>query len=288
MGVTWRFTHCRSTLLSFALIFCAGTIAHSQSGPLEFDPRFGLVLFQAEVNGATIGKFGIDTGADGFYVSDKFARKSGLRVSEPDQTRVVRGVVGSSPVAHATFRSFAIGEETLYNLPVEVINLDLLSGRKAELDGLVGFSVLRNFYVTIDYPSQSIELFTQEPKLLKANSNMTGSFSLRNHLIVVDVSLNGGGAYSMVIDYCASSSLIIPEIASQFGSASTDEYLEIDSARVGPLAVGKSRFWIKPLSSFKESSAWKGVVGIIGFPFLRDNRITIDYVREKFYLHSAK
>jgi len=240
MSVASYFTYCRTALLPIALIFCAGIEVQAQSGPLEFDPRFGLVLFQAEVNGAIKGKFGIDTGADGFYVSEKFARNSRLRVSEPDNTRVVRGVVGSSPVAYATFRSFTIGEETLYNLPVEVIDLDLLSGRKAELDGLVGFSVLRNFYVTVDYPSQTIELFTREPKLLMANSNLTGSFKLQNHLIVVDVILNGADAYSMVLDYCASSSLIIPEVASQFGSAASNEYLEIDSARVGPLEVGRS------------------------------------------------
>ncbi|HSH00362.1 MAG TPA: retropepsin-like aspartic protease, partial [candidate division Zixibacteria bacterium] len=175
-------------LLKFAL--CAVALALPVTAArFPFDPSRGLVELEGSVNGFFTGRFGIDTGAEGFYLDEQFARAAGLELSEPEPGRVVRGLDGSSEIRRATLRSFAVGDERLYNLGVDVVDLGALShSAAAPPDGLVGQDVLRRFYLTIDYPQRRLDLFSHEPDH-SSESLRVVAFDKSQPLIYLDVSL---------------------------------------------------------------------------------------------------
>ena len=273
------------------LWLCAFGIAVSLRADTDiviFDPSRGLVEFTAVVNGATRGRFGVDTGADRFYVDRDFARRAGLSITPVNGARV-RGVDGESTIESAFLRSFAVGEEALYNVPVDVIDINRLS-ENGRIDGLVGHIALSRFYVTVNYPARTFVLHAQEPEFLKGPESdyAVAPFRLEGHLVVVDVALEGPEHLRLFLDFCANVSTLSPAAAIRVGlTASTDGWVAPTWAQVGDVRVNAPRFVVRDLKHILPPRSQGSVDGILGYTFLRDLCLTIDYHRDKIYFHRS-
>lgn len=264
------------------VLFAVSLGLPAKTARFPFDPSRGLVEVEATLNGALVGRFGLDTGADLLYIDRDFALRAGVLVPENQPGKIVRGISGQSQVASVQVRSFAIGDERIYNVPVEIIDLKALSGIKSNPpDGLIGYEALRRFYVTVDYPNQKIELFTFEPRH-DPNSVISVPFDQVGHLIVVKCEIDGK-SMNMFLDYCASHTLLTPEALKKLGRQQTENQA-LEKISLGQIEVSDIPFVVRTLDNLADPRVVK-LDGILGYSFLRRFRITVDYGRKQLLFH---
>ena len=253
-----------------------------------FDASTGLVVADVRINNRVTGRFGIDTGADRLYIDKSFAEKHYLaKDGIPDQRKVV-GLNGATGGYFVSFRSIEVGDQRLNNVKATVIDFDELSGNRNvdHPDGLIGYDILSRMYVTVDYPANSFELEINRPRFLSGRTYETVSFRPIKHFIVVDVTFPDNRTRPMLLDYCATHTVISLEIAEQIqidskdgGSAFLD--LEID----GTIRSSGVETIVRDMSLFRKSMSRVKIDGILGRTFLADHKITIDYRTSQIYLH---
>lgn len=270
----------------FRLSLCALLLSLPLSAArFPFDPSRGLVELEGSVNGFFTGRFGIDTGAEGFYLDEKFARAAGLELSEPAADRRVRGLDGGSEIRRATLRSFAVGDERIYNLGVDVVDLSALShSDAAPPDGLVGQDVLRRFYLTIDYPQRQLDLFSHEPDHTGESLTVV-PFDNSQRLIYVDVRIDDAPPLRCILDYCASTTMFDPGALERAGlSVAADSYHRAGPMTVGGVTATGVFYYVRSLAGLNTDG--RQIDGVLGYSWLRDFKLTIDYGRGLLLFHN--
>ena len=261
------------------------------SESIPFDPRRGLVEVEVTINGMAKGTFGIDTGADALYIDRDFAGENGLKIRELGKEKYVTGIAGSALAAEVDIRSLRIGkEETLYNLSAIALDMDQLSVERGwkPPDGLIGFDVLRRFYVTVNYPDATMELISHEPDFLTDNSEFVSvPFEQDGHLVLVEVDFGDGVVAPMIFDYCASLTTISYELADRLGV----DYSESDRVLIDEMSLGPE-IWqsdvqalVTDHGAFGKGMSDADIEGILGASFLYRWGITVDYKRRRIYVH---
>ena len=121
--------------------------------------------------------------------------------------------------------------------------------------------------------------------------------SLAKPLLLVDVRANGHGPFQFAIDTGTSTTAIAPELAQQLGlkaspvgplttgdaqvnvTAGTLESFQVDRAGIDDLVVVVADFF-----SMLSQAVGVRLDGIVGYNFLRNFRVVIDYPGEKLRL----
>ena len=253
-----------------------------------FDASTGLVVADVRINNRVTGRFGIDTGADRLYIDKSFAEKHYLaREGIPDQRQVV-GLNGVTGGYFVSFRSMEVGDQRLNNVKATVIDFNELSGNRSvnHPDGLIGYDILRRMYVTVDYPANSFELETNQPRFLSGRGYERVSFKPIKHMVVVDVTFIDGRTRPMILDYCATHTVISPELAEQIHINSEDGgSIFLDLEIQGTIRSSGVETIVRDMSSLRRSMPRVKIDGILGRTFLADHKITIDYRTSQIYLH---
>jgi hypothetical protein len=269
-------------LLLFSLVVTAVL-----SADLPFDPSRGLVEIEVVLDGAVKGRFGIDTGADRLYIDQEFAEKNNLKFAPFQAQRDVTGIDGSSPARSISLKSLQFGDQTLENLKATAIDMrGVITDQRAGVpDGLIGYDVLRNFFVSVDYPAKTIELEDEPPDFLTGKRYETVPYRTYRHLIIVDAVFNDDVSAPMLLDYCASVTVVSPALAEQM-----DLVLEprevgfVSTIEIGDGVSSDSvATVIADLTAFKRSTPRGEFEGILGATFLRNHRVTIDYAQQQIY-----
>ena len=256
---------------------------------VPFDPSRGLVEVEVTIDGRIDGRFGIDTGADHLYVDKTFADKNRLVYYDEMDNRRIVGVAGSSAGNYAQLRSMAIGDERLYNLRAIVTDLAAVAGPLAGAppDGLIGFDVIRRFYVTVDYPNSRLELNQGEPALIRNNDYTAIPFRESGHLILVEVSFADDVSATMILDFCASYSTVSDALAGRLGLRQhTRDVQTLPEMSLGKGVVGRDVKVIAMDVNSGPGNSRGAYEGIIGASFLYRHKITIDYKRHRVLIHN--
>jgi len=255
---------------------------------VPFDPSRGLVEVQVKIDGRISGRFGIDTGADHLYVDRTFAEKNQLKYYNELNGREIVGVSGRTSGNYANLRSLAIGEERLYNLRAIVTDLAALSGNTAAPpDGLIGFDVIRRFYVTVDYPNNQLELNQGEPSFIRENNFTSIPFRTSGHLILVDVSFANDITATMILDFCASYSTVSKNLAGRLGlNQHTRNAQTLTEMTIGNSVTNHNVKVIAMDVAEGPGNSSNSYEGIIGASFLYRHKITIDYKRHRVLIHN--
>jgi len=261
---------------------------------VPFDPSGGLVEVDVLLDGHIRARFGIDTGADKLYIDKTFARKHGLSFAENTRRRKVAGVDGASSVSFVDLNSLAIGEEIMNDLRATAIDMHELAGSQsiAAPDGLIGFNILRRFYVTVDYPARMLTLQTGRPRFLSGRKYSEFSFRQHKHLILVEVTLDDQATCPMILDYCASHTLISPQLAGELGldytigKVSFIDRISMSGLMTGPGVVARNvPVVVTDFSQYRRSVPRAGFAGILGGSFLSLYKVTVDYQHQRVYFH---
>ena len=256
---------------------------------VPFHPERGLVEVEVLIDGRVKGRFGIDTGADRLYIDRDFAEKNNLsKVGGPPPRQVV-GVDGSSDVSWVELRSLKVGKERLYNLRAAAIDLGALikDQSRGYPDGLLGHEILRRFYVTVDYPHHLLEMQMEEPDIFATKKYVSVPFRTKRHFILVEATFDDSVTADMILDYCASYTVITPELAARLGAATTvGKRSTIKSIRLDDkVSSGRVVVTVRDLQNLRQSARGIEFEGILGASFLYRHKITIDYKRKKIHLH---
>jgi predicted aspartyl protease len=258
-----------------------------------------LILLPTRVNGAGPFDFILDTGAGTSLLSTELAQQLNIKVLGTKEGQSAGGKVS---VSLAKVESLALGQAKIEDVEVGIVDLGHIGKAiGTKIDGDVGYNFLKHFRVTIDY--QTSEIRFDDPKRIENFGKPSKPeipmrlASPAKPLVLVDVYANGRGPFQFAIDTGTSTTAISPEAAQQLG---------IDSSPIGPLTTGGSQVNVTAgnLKSFQVGGAriddlvvvvadffamlsqavGAKLDGIVGYNFLRNFRVVMDYPSEKFRL----
>jgi hypothetical protein len=260
--------------------------------PVPFDPQRGLVEVQVRLDGRVNGKFGLDTGADRLYIDKTFAKANGFTFADATAAHEIVGLNGTDKSAAVSLRSLAIGDETLYNLAATAVDLDQLTLDRTNdhPDGLIGFDILRLFYLTIDYPAKTADLYMAEPRFLSGREFETVPFRQFRHLIIVDATINNRLTKPMILDYCASYTTVSRQLAAELElTPNANGLVTLSSVSLGDAVVENQVPAVaQDIDQYRQTFPGADFEGIIGTSFLWRHKITVDYKRRHIYIHTAR
>jgi predicted aspartyl protease len=258
-----------------------------------------LILLPVQVNGDGPFEFILDTGAGTSLLSSDLAKKLKIKIIS---TKEGQSAGGKISVSLGKVDSLAVGQAKLDDVDVGIVDLTHIGNTiGTKIDGDVGYNFLKHFRITIDY--QDCEIRLDEPRPIerlgrpaKAEVPMRLA-SLAKPLLLVDAHANGQGPFQFAIDTGTSTTAIAPELA---------QHLGLKSSPVGPLTTGAAQVNVTAgtLESFKVGRAGVDDLvvvvadffamlsqavgakldGIVGYNFLRNFRVVMDYPSEKFRL----
>jgi predicted aspartyl protease len=258
-----------------------------------------LILLPVQVNGDGPFEFILDTGAGTSLLSSDLAKKLKIKIIS---TKEGQSAGGKISVSLAKVDSLAVGQAKLDDVDVGIVDLTHIGNTiGTKIDGDVGYNFLKHFRITIDYHDCEIRL--DEPRRIQRLGRSSKAevpmrlASLAKPLLLVDVHANGHGPFQFAIDTGTSTTAIAPELAQQLG---------LKSSPVGPLTTGGAQVNVTAgtLESFKVGRAGVDDLvvvaadffatlsqavgakldGIVGYNFLRNFRVVMDYPGEKFRL----
>ncbi|HEX8845017.1 MAG TPA: aspartyl protease family protein [Pyrinomonadaceae bacterium] len=258
-----------------------------------------LVIVPASVNGDGPHQFILDTGAGVSLLTPEFARRLNVAVTGSKEGA---GAGGKVTVSLGTVESLSVGQARVENLQVgitdELSRIGAAIG--AKIDGNIGYNYLKAFRLTLDYQKQTLQLARagQEGDGTQTRAGM--KFKLAHTakpLILVPVFLNGAGPYIFALDTGASTTVLSHEVA-QIQGIKTTAIPNMTGAGgtmkgavgvVNSLALGEARREQMQvvISDFLEmlgKIVATKLDGIIGYNYLKEFRVTIDYPNETLRL----
>ena len=256
-----------------------------------------LMLVPVRVNEKGPFEFIVDTGAGTTLLTPHLAESLQIKSTGTKQGHTAGGSVQA---LLATADSLAVGEVREENLDVAIVDLEPIARAVgAKIDGDLGYNFLRHFRLAIDY--RALELKLDDPRRVEyfgPPPRTEVPMRLANPakpLILIDAHVGGRGPFQFAIDTGTSTSAISAELALELGFAGTPvgpvstggaplqmSVARVPSLRVGACEVRDLDVMIGEFLTMLSRAAGSRLDGIIGYNFLRNYRVVIDYPNEVF------
>lgn len=258
-----------------------------------------LILLPVQVNDRGPFDFILDTGAGTSLLSSDLAKQLQVKIIGSKEGQSAGGKVS---VSLAKVDSVSVGETKLRDVDVGIVDLAHIGKTiGAQIDGDLGYNFLKHFRVTIDYGDCEIRF--DDPKRVQSFGRSAKTevpirlASPAKPLILVDVHANGRGPFQFAIDTGTSTTAIAPELAKQLGvasspvvagttggasvdfSAGTLRSFQLGGAKIDNMAVVVADFF-----EMLNTAIGAKLDGIVGYNFLRNYKVVIDYPNETLTL----
>jgi predicted aspartyl protease len=258
-----------------------------------------LILVPVDVNERGPFDFILDTGAGTSLLSTELAQQIDAKIVGSKEGQSAGGKVA---VSLAKVDSLAVGETKLRDVDVGIVDLSQIAKTVgAKIDGDLGYNFLKHFRVTIDY--RDCELRLDDPKRIESFARGAQTeipirlASPAKPLVLVDVHANGRGPFQFAIDTGTSTTAITPELAKQLGvetspagagttggapidfRAGSLQSFQLGGARIDNMAVVVADFF-----AMLSAAVGAKLDGIVGYNFLRNYKVVIDYPGENLSL----
>jgi len=286
----------------FAIVLYLVLPFYSFSNPsvtsISFQLTRNLIIVQASVNGKE-GLFILDTGVSEIILNNRYF--NGERTGDK-----FYGISGSEMEKEVQFIKFDIGgfEKQLFAIVVDFTALEKVSG--LELFGVVGNSIFKNCEVVLDYTFKELTIYQLDKKGNRFSSKNihqrpmdTLSFIVGKGVPYVEVNANGqrlkmsvdSGASANVMDIEGidrmnlSFSKVMKGSMASFGP----EIVPVKSQIIDKMVVGKllcppMKTLFVDLDHLNKSHSGKRVDGILGYEFLSNFRVAINFRKKEIYL----
>jgi predicted aspartyl protease len=259
-----------------------------------------LILLPVEVNGEGPFEFILDTGAGTSLLTPELGQKLGIKVIGSKEGKSAGGSVS---VSLAKLDSLAVGSTKLDDVDVGLVDLSHI-GRTvgAKIDGDLGYNFLKHFRITLDYRQNEIRFDDPRRFELAGQSTALTEVPMRlaspaKPLILVDVHANGRGPFQFAIDTGTSTTAITPELAKELGVASspigaaTTGGAQVDvtagvlqSFQVGGARINDTTVVVADFFTMLSAAVGAKLDGLIGYNFLRNYKVALDYPNETLSL----
>lgn len=262
---------------------------------IPFQLLNGMIMVEAIINHQN-GYFILDTGAPMLVVNESRFRGS-------PRSSTAAGCSGVFQVGEHTIRHFSwagIEQYELKALTTDLSHLEVATGKK--ILGLIGFNLLRNQELFIDYEQRRIILFSPDKNPLHRilNPIYTSTLSMYHHLPVIEFRIDGRpfrfgldtGSESNLIDRCKlallNKSLIDTikeeEIQGLDKKIRRVPVIQVSNSTWEGMAVDQLEYLVTDLCHLKDRRHPDSLDGLLGFNFFKPLKISINYRERKFYL----
>jgi predicted aspartyl protease len=265
---------------------------------IEIELGTNLVSGPVYVNDAGPYRFRLDTGASTTTLTTRLADELGLSTYEGSR-KEARGLGGGIPVKYARVNSLKLGELDTGHQEVYVLDLDNVMGRCEGRDGVLGYSTLRDYTLTLSYSEKRLELERSQgaERSTKGISDEWASFNYvqDTHLVSLPAIIDGSGPIDLVVDTGAGSTVFTPGLANRLKIDSfpvpgiargVGGDVELRMARIRSIAVGSARIEEPQVAVVDLSRVSpKGELienGILGYNFLSHFIMSLDYPNRLF------
>ncbi len=251
--------------------------------------------------------FALDTGASATTISKSLADQLGIPTYAGKKAKA-SGIGGNQiSVQAARLESFDVGSISFHDEEVGVIDLDAIFGSECKF-GVIGYTTLRDYMIRVHYGVLEFKMQRSNGESDSDNVEwMPFKLLMNSHLVGVPVYINGKGPFDHILDTGSSGNVMTPAVASAIGvtdampeglieatGCSGGECVGVAGRAVGYGAMVRSI----TIGSAELNDAVMGVIdlgvvtpegekidyGIIGYPFLKDYELTLDYPNHRFAL----
>jgi predicted aspartyl protease len=261
---------------------------------IQLDPQTMHVHLPVSINDDGPYYFTLDTGAVATTVTPKLLEKFGIKSYDEGLSGIKKPNI---PHKYAKLPKFTIGSITIENEEIMVTDLKaLLRGCTGELHSVLGHTTLKDYVMTLNYKTKKFKL----EKSIENPDLDWYSFNYLDwtHLITIPITINGEGPYPFVLDTGAGGTVITFDFASKLGLEPTGG-VKVRAKGIGgesPAFFAMVDEFTSPslkLNNFNviamdidKASKRPGIIkyGILGYNFLQNFEIIIDYPNKKIAL----
>lgn len=254
----------------------------------EFYDR--MIIVEANLNGVK-GKYILDTGSPMLMLNQK------PKIGDSQ----IGGIAEKCDAEYIEVREFkwaGISKKSIEALAFDMSNLEKSLG--TSIDGLIGQNVFKSYELYLDIAQQKIQLFKARRSSLhkKRKFQKRVSFSMEKHIPVITVKIDGK-KYRFGIDTGAEVNVLSQELKNDLEDSlenfnhSTIQGIgglpqKVESATLSQFSIKKENFknfnfLLIDFSSF-ENDFGLNLDGILGYPFLKENVLSINYQKQKIYI----
>ena len=294
------------TLVAFALelallnamcCFSAFAQASTASKPVEvpFELFHNSIVVQATVDGKGPFNMLLDTGVDPSVVDLNTARTIGLKFAAAGYQGTGGGT--ETNLAHETrLPVVQLGDLAAKNIDATAIDMSKTSAALGKpIQGVLGYSLLKDRIVQIDYPKQVVRFYSASPyqtKTHRSNARLTQlTFNYRDDVLAHGVSVNGkpiianidtgdNGSFQLtpaaVVELGLQKQVANAKVSRSvgFNGATQNREATVKNITVGGVSVDQPSVIFYGRGTGRDDEAW----GIrIGNAFLKNFIVTIDY-----------
>ena len=251
------------------------------------------------VNGRGPYNFILDTGAAQTLISPGLASSLGVH-SETEEKAF--GAGGAVQILLARVDSIAVGSVRQENAQVAIANEfeQIGAALKAQVDGDLGFSFMKDFRVTVDYQRNVLRLArASDNHDENSHDATTVPFTLASAepLIVVQAVVNEQGPFQFALDTGAGRTVLTPELAERLNIGVTKEVkgagvggkvrlagATVDSLSLSGATVRDHDVVVGAFIHTISAAVGTKLEGIVGHNFLNQFLLTIDYPQNRLTL----
>lgn len=252
----------------------------------------GMAFVKAEAAGKS-GFFLLDTGAPILVVNQKPGAENSVSATSFSNSFVAN---------HLNINDFKwnlIHEKSLEAIAVDLSHMEASSG--LSLCGIIGFDVLKNFELLLDYEGKQLILLLPRKKELQKTAKplLAIPFELQEHLPVVQVKIDGQ-SLRFGLDTGAGANLIDQkwldilspealELGDTEGVRGIDQELKlvksaaIKNTKIASTDLGAMKFLFTDLSYLQSSTPLR-IDGLLGYNFFQKVKCSINYEEKMLYI----
>ena len=262
---------------------------------ISFNLVGGLIIVDAQTDGTTKHCI-LDTGAPTLVLNQKI--KSNYRNSS--YAVGLAGVASARDVDIDYFRMGTITNSKLDAFATDISHLERIKNTK--IDGLIGYEVLKNSHILLDYPNRQLQILSPgERHTVKDKKEVLAiPFKKRGHMPVIEIEI-GNKKLRMGIDTGSEANLLDLRYKRKFRKLFSENLnkryvrgvdqstlisysAKIDGASVQGMAMQEMEYLFMDMT-FLNSGFGRRMDGILGYPFLKSNLVSIDFGKQVVYLY---
>ncbi|MCW3462448.1 aspartyl protease family protein [Chitinophaga nivalis] len=264
----------------------------------------GVVVIQALVsNYPDTLQFILDTGSAGISLDTATCLKMGITNTPSD--RIIKGLGGAKPVSYAMHHTLRLPGLNIDSLDFHINDYELISQVYGiQVDGIIGFSLLSRYIVTVDYDTEEILIYSKGRFNYPKGGQLLRPSLTQIPLISAPLRVNkkyinnryyfdtGAGMClllstqfvkdSSIMERRKRSKKIIQTEAQGLGGK-----MQMSLTTVSEFRIGNYAFRNVPTYIFDDKSnvtAYPFLGGMIGNDLLRRFNITLNYAKKEIYL----
>jgi len=304
----------RSKIFTFLFLFLAissnllgqervAYVSGSEGEYVDYSPNFtgvkevkfeldgGIILVEALFNNS-VETFVLDSGAPGLILNN-FKHKG-----EKTVMTGINGSVDSYAVSVENFTWAGISYPKIEAISMDLSHLESITKRK--ISGLIGYELLKDFELLLDYNSNAIQLKTVGTSFRNTSTPLVSfPFSFENHLPVIEAII-GEKKLRLGLDTGAEINVLDKRLSAQIARVASDpkpygkiygvgeqqkpaQLVKVAVTRVQRAAYRQMNYVLTDFSRITNDGT-TNIDGILGFPFLSSCKFSIDFKTQQLHV----